>query len=184
MASARIRARKLQPIPHCRTPSSASLTLVHVANRNDWWKKCDHIRAKADASLRGTNATKQCAATCVALHCLAVAYDDGVRCRKINTIWLASTADMARKSVPAAAHIPPNTRPAKWAATFCPSRGLQCRQLICPSGRARTNAVSRRPRVFLARGPWGGQNPAFPARLSFEIRAAESETRVDSTTGT
>jgi hypothetical protein len=133
-------------------------------------------------SLRGTNATKQCAATCVALHCLAVAYDDGVRCRKINTIWLASTADMARKSVPAAAHIPPNTRPAKWTATFCPSRGLPRRQLICPSGHARTNAVVKAPARFPCAGPWGGQNPAFPAPLSSEMGAAESETRVDSST--
>jgi hypothetical protein len=42
---------ELRPIPHCRIASRDSLTCVHVANRNGWWKKCDHIRAKADAMI-------------------------------------------------------------------------------------------------------------------------------------
>ena len=133
-------------------------------------------------SLRGTSATKRCAVTCAALHCLLLLTTTALGAERSIQFGCASTADMARKSVPAAAHIPPNTRPAKWTATFCPSRGLPRRQLICPSGHARTNAVVKAPARFPCAGPWGGQNPAFPAPLSSEMGAAESETRVDSST--
>src|ERR1700741_815414 len=131
------------------------------------------LRNKRDEAMRGHmrgSALPRCA------------HNDGVRCRKINTIWLCVRGRHGKEERAGAAHIPPNTRPAKWTATFCPSRGLPRRQLICPSGHARTNAVVKAPARFPCAGPWGGQNPAFPAPLSSEMGAAESETRVDSST--
>jgi hypothetical protein len=130
-------------------------------------------------------------AACVAHDCFALARKDGVRCRKFNTIWpcvRGKSTNMARKSVSAAAHIPPNTRPGSGPRPFVARVGLRQLQLgmddlavefspaHCGSDLLTGSSCARSPRMA---GP--GKTPTIEVHKSAPLRTRSRHGKVDPT---
>jgi hypothetical protein len=112
------------------------------------------LRNKRDEAMRGHmrgSALPRCA------------HNDGVRCRKINTIWLCVRGRHGKEERAAAAHIPPNTMD----CDILPITRTAASPVDLPVRARSHECCGQGARAFSLRGAMGRPEPGIPCAPLF-----------------